>query len=218
MDNVKYNLFCNAVLETSLEMIENDLKNCKEYASVSIKRTKQLNKAFDIKAHFRPSPKQIVAILIAAAILLLTSCGIIYRDTIREFIINFYNNNINVSFSKESEKNKEFNVFEASYIPDGYELIEKIQTTTFVYKKWESFDEKYFSIRQNPVENVVFDLDNNFIETNQLIIKDKKILFYKYKTTFCYIWNDRKYAFALDADIGFSNEEAERIISEIIVE
>ena len=71
------------------------------------------------KRALSPKMKRIIAILVAAA-LLLTSCGIIFRNEIREVFEEFF---IKLSYSDGETTGETIEeVYELSYVPEGYYL------------------------------------------------------------------------------------------------
>ena len=80
----------------------------------------------DNKRVLSPKMRRIIAILIAVA-LLLTSCGIIFRNEIREIFKEFF---VSLTYESNDEKDEMIEeVYTLGYLPEGYTL-NKVFTIT----------------------------------------------------------------------------------------
>ena len=134
MDKSNLELFKQALNEAVSNKFDKMADECTEEIVYSEKhklamRTIVYGKA-DTKRVWSPKMKRIIAILIAAA-LLLTSCGIIFRNEIREIFKDFF-----VSLTYETDDMSEDmieEVYTLSYVPEGYTL-EKESATSQIKK------------------------------------------------------------------------------------
>lgn len=165
------------------------------------------------KRTWTPKTKRVVAILIAAA-LLLTSCAIIYRNEIREFIEEIYESFIMVNYSNgEKEKTDINETYELTYLPESYKLENSVISAIKIKYIFSSNENKTLTFEQRVLDNVAFFLD---IENGYNRIVDIKNCDVYYKQTAehnCYLWNDGQYSLRLISESELSVEELQKIIN-----
>ena len=148
----------------------------------------------DPRRVWSPKMKRIVAILVAAA-LLLTSCGIIFRNEIREIFEEFF---IKLTYSGDDIKGIEIEeIYQLSYVPDGYYLEDKrLLTVNVRYVFLNSVGDK-IQFDQYTSSGTDFVVDNESGYTRIIDIQEYEI-YYKYtNNNHHYIWNDGKYSMKL---------------------
>ena len=141
MDKSNLELFKQALNEAVSNKFDKMSDECTEEIVYSERhklamRTIVYGKA-DTKRVWSPKMKRIIAILIAAA-LLLTSCGIIFRNEIREIFKDFF-----VSLTYENDDTSEDMIEEIlvlTYVPEGYKLEKESITTVRVRYEYENED------------------------------------------------------------------------------
>ena len=123
MDENDLKLFKQALSEGVSNRFDKMAADCTEEIVCSDKhnlamRTIVYGKA-DTKRVWTPKIKRIIAILIAAA-LLLTSCGIIFRNEIREVFKDLF---VSLTYEGDEESQQTIkDVYTLSYVPEGYTL------------------------------------------------------------------------------------------------
>ena len=120
MDKSNLELFKQAISEGLSQKFDSVVNSCTDEIVCSEKhniamRTIVYGKT-DTKRTWSPKMKRIIAILIAAA-LLLTSCGIIFRNEIREMFEEFF---VKLTYSEENNSNNPIEeVYHLEYLPEG---------------------------------------------------------------------------------------------------
>lgn len=196
MDTLNCKLLQDALLEVALERIDEKMRHIKRDTSVSISQARKMSAALGIKVHWRPSARQVIAILIAAAILALAGCGVVYRNEIRDFVVHFYETYIKMEFSKDNPPGtNEVVTYSFEYIPNGFEKNETKSKKNFFV--WENELGQTISLSIKSIESAIgyFDTEHGNIKT--ISVDDFKIMEYKNDNLFSCIWNDGYKAFYL---------------------
>ena len=158
----------------------------------------------DNKRVWSPKMKRIIAILIAAA-LLLTSCGIIFRNEIREIFKDFF-----VSLTYETGDTSEDmieEIYVLNYVPEGYTLEE--ESITSMYVKYVFTNENEYEIR---FEQRTIVSSDYYIDSESGYSKIKEIekydVYYRFTNRYHhYIWHNEKYSITIKSSTYLSNEE-----------
>ena len=222
MDKSNLELFKQAISEGLSEKLDSIVNNCTEEIVCSEKhkltmRTIVYGK-IDTKRTLPPKMKRIIAILIAAA-LLLTSCGIIFRNEIREIIENVYDFFTAVTYTEtDSDGTLIEDVYALSYLPEGYYLEEEIIAPLCAQYKFKNNNGDYIWFEQKIIDGTDFVVDN---ESGYAHIKEIEIYDVYYKNMdkkHVYIWNDGTYSMSLISNKELSNEEIIPILHGMIIE
>lgn len=163
----------------------------------------------DTKRTWSPRMKRIVAILVAAA-LLLTSCGIIFRNEIREVFEELF---VELSYEGNKSGSKTIeNVYRLEYVPLGYVLVnEKVEPLKVNYKySNEKGDEIQFEQRILDETYFIFDSESGYSEF--YTVNDLNIYYRFTNKMHCYIWSDDNYTLYLKSSKAISKEEIVLII------
>ena len=165
-----------------------------------------------VKRAGTPGMKRIIAILIAA-VLLLTSCGIIFRNEIREIFNEFF-----VSLMYEGAEDSELiikEVYALGYVPEGYTLVEEKLTSIRVQYKFanKSSDILQFEQRSIKQTNYYINSESGYSEINE--IEEYEVYFRLTDKYYHYIWNNEKYSMYIKSSVQLSNDELIRIIDGI---
>ena len=166
----------------------------------------------ETKRTWSPKMKRVVAILIAAA-LLLTSCGIIFRNEIREIFEEFF---ATITFS-ESESNSDTieEVYKLTYLPEGYILEKENIYDLCVTYKFVDKNNNVIIFEQRVFERTSFTIDS---ESGYSEIKEIEEYDVYYRLTdkyHNYIWNDGKYTMSIKSKTELSTEQIIQIIDGI---
>ena len=161
MDKSNLELFKQAIsdgLSKKFDSVVNSYTDeivCSEQHNFAM-RTMVYGKA-DAKRTWSPKMKRVVAILIAAA-LLLTSCGIIFRNEIREIVDEFfakyvYSGDDNGIYTIEE-------VYELTYLPEGYFLEDKIISHTTAKYTYINYQGEVIKFEQRILDGSDFTVDS----------------------------------------------------------
>ena len=208
MDKSNLELFKQALNEAVSNKFDKMADECTEEIVYSEKhklamRTIIYGKA-DTKRVWSPKMRRIIAILIAVA-LLLTSCGIIFRNEIREIFEEFF---VKLSYDGDEESPliiKE--VYSLSYVPEGYILEHDIIATT--YTKYKFMNEKddiiYFEQRALTQASFVVDSESGYSKIEE--IKEYEVYYRFTGKNHHYALSDGKYSMKIKSSTKLSNED-----------
>lgn len=206
MDKGSLELFKQALSEGVSNRFDKIAAECAEEIVCSdkhklIMQTIVYGKAAE-KRGLSPKVKRIIAILVAAA-LLLTSCGIIFRNELREVFDKYF---VKISYDSEEADLIE-DVYELGYLPEGYSLKdEKIRPLRIQYE-FANDNGDFIWFEQQPMDGTDFyiDSENGYAQMND--IKDFEI-YYRYTgEKHVYIWTDGICSMKLTSNIQISNDE-----------
>ena len=218
MDKTNIELFKQALIEGINRRIDRDIAACEENVVCSRKHNKAMARILKGKTPSKPINRKMIAILVAASILLLAGCAIIYHDEIRGFLTDVSEFFVKVTFDEgESEIKQIEEVYELTYVPNDYTLEE--QTITSLWVQYIFEDEKGNVIRfiQQPLDASNFYIDSEHDYDNVFSLDQYTIYYRQTNGTYSYIWNDGKYALKLNSTNELSLQELEMIINGIKV-
>ena len=208
-------LFKQALNEGLSNRIDRTVNEC----TVKIKPSKQHTLAmrtilYGKGYHSKPlSPKmrQVIAILVAAA-MLLTSCAIIYRDEIHGFIEEITEHFTRIKHSDETKSDNTINeIYEFTYIPEGYTLEKSYDNPLLSKNIFCNSEGDVISLSQFVSDNTIFFIDDE----NYITILELDMCDVYYKTTngkHYYLWIFDKYTFELEATKELSNDDLSSVI------
>ena len=217
-------LFKKAILEALSQQYEQELAECKEDAKCSkahyirmseitgIPLTRLMRKRKGFKRTF-------VAILIAAALLLAGCTVYVYRDEIRDFIEEFYDTYIKVTYTAEQMENKVYieEFYSLSYVPEEYELVSEYKDILRTKYIWETTSGNMIIFEQLLVDGAYMVYDTE--EGNRKVINCGDIVIYSYANNdhYRYMWNDGKYTMSLYSNEQLVEEWLKAILDGLIV-
>ena len=168
----------------------------------------------DTKRVLLPKMKRIIAILVAAAILL-TSCGIIFRNEIREIFKDFF---VSLTYESDAESNKVIDkVYMLSYLPEGYVLEKEDISNTVIRYQWinNSSETIYFEQRPLTQSNLFIDTESGYSQIKEIEEYD---VYYRFTNRYHhYIWNIENYSMTIKSKTPLPNEEIVLIIDGITI-
>lgn len=209
-------LFKQALVEGVNRRIDRELAACEEEVVFSRRHIKAMNRIIKGKTPAKPINRKMVAILVAAAILLLAGCAIIYRDEIRGFITDVREFFVKVTFDAgESESRVIDEVYELTYIPEGYVLESQnvmLRTVQHIFVDSEGNKLKFI---QQPLDNSSFAVDIEQNYSKIVTIGQYEVYYQKINSGNYYIWNDGAYALKIHSTQQLSNQDLELIINGI---
>lgn len=214
-------LFGEAIAEGVLNKFERELAGntesagCSEAHEAAMLEIIATSKAIEQ----RMGRKRFVAILVAAALLLLVGCtAYVYRNQIGSFIETFFENSVNIGFADE-EKNDISTieeVYELTYIPEGYNLTEKIINDAMVAYTYYDENQNCIWFDQYPLGvSTSIGIDNDTDNASVLELNGIEVYVRVNANTRHYVWKDDKYLMTLVCPTMISEEEALKIIDEI---
>ena len=208
MDKSNLELFKQAISEGLSEKFDSvadsytDEIICSEKHKLAM-RTIVYGKA-DTKRTWSPKMKRIVAILVAAA-LLLTSCAVIFHNEIREIIDELFAKYVYSGDDNGIDTIEE--VYELTYLPEGYTLEKDIISHTTVKHIYKNHQGEVIKFEQRILDGSDFTVD---IESGYSHIKEISAvnIYYRYTgENHIYIWQNSEYYFSLKSSRELSNEE-----------
>ena len=208
MDKSNLELFKQAISEGLSQKFDSVVNSytdeivCSEKHNIAM-RTIVYGKA-DTKRTWSPKMKRIVAILVAAA-LLLTSCGIIFRNEIREMFEDFF---VKLTYSEDNNSNNPIEeVYHLGYLPEGYYLsAENIRPIGVQYEfKNKSGDYIWFEQKLIDATDFVVDNKDGYSQINEIPNYE---IYYRYANdNYVYVWNDNKHAMFIRSTSKLSTSE-----------
>ena len=216
MDKSNLELFKQALNEAVSNKFDKMADECTEEIVYSERhklamRTIVYGKA-DTKRVWSPKMKRIIAILIAAA-LLLTSCGIIFRNEIREVFEEFF---VKLTYDGDDKSSDLIDeVYSLSYVPEGYVLKRESATNMYVNYKFENQNGDYIKFEQRAITSSDFyiDIEQGYSQINEI---EKFDVYYRYtEKNHHYAWNDGKYSIKIKTNTKLSVDEIILLINGI---
>ena len=218
MDNkTNQELFKQALVEGVSRRIDREIAACDEEVVFSRRHIKNMERIVKGKTPKKPINKKMVAILVAAAVLLLAGCAIIYRDQIRDFITNVKEFFVEIKFDEgENDSQTIDEIYELTYVPEGYTLTQQDITrmrVQYVYKTTENYKIKFI---QQSLDASNFYMDIEHGDYDIINLDEYEIYYQQTDGIYCYLWNDGKYALQLYSVNKLSEQTISLIIKGII--
>ena len=216
MDKSNLELFKQAISEGLSQKFDSVVNSytdeivCSEKHNIAM-RTIVYGKANTRRA-WSPKMKRIIAILVAAA-LLLTSCGIIFRNEIREIIDELFVKYVYSGDENSVDTIEE--VYKLGYLPKGYSLKHELIRPIGTQYEFKNENGDFIWFEQRVWDGTDFTI-NSERGYSKIVEIEYYNVYYRYTETYhCYIWNDGKYSLSLRSNQNLSTEEIELIIREI---
>lgn len=213
MDKSNLELFKQAIsdgLSKKFDSIVNSYTDeivCSEQHNLAM-RTIVYGKA-DAKRTWSPKMKRVVAILIAAA-LLLTSCGIIFRNEIREVFEEFF---VKLTYSGNGTGNDTIEeVYELTYLPEGYKLEKENIYDLCVTYTFADKNNNVIVFEQRILNRSDFHVDSESGYSQMKEIEEYDVYYRLTDKYHYYIWHNSKYSFIVNSTAPLSNEQIVLII------
>ena len=216
MDKTNLELFKQALTEAVSNKFDNMAANCTEEIVCSEKHNLAMRSIVYGKADttrtWSPRMKRIVAIIVAAA-LLLTSCGIIFRNEIREVFkelfasITFEGNESNLSTIEE--------VYKLGYIPEGYYFEEEMITPLCIQRKFVNEKGDVIRFEQRVLDGTDFTVDSEIGYSKILEVQKYDVYYRENAENNTFIWKTNKYSFIIISNTKLSNDIVVQILEGI---
>lgn len=158
--------------------------------------------------------KRIIATIVAAA-LLLTSCGIIFRNQIREIFRDLY---VKLTYGEDASSGRLIDdIYMLTYVPEGYSLEREMIDPSLVQYKYVNEENEHIVFEQRTVNSSIFvvDSEDGYSEIKEIEEYD---VYYRFTDlSYIYVWSDEKYSIKLKSGTKLSNEEIIQIIEGITI-
>ncbi|MBO5715201.1 MAG: DUF4367 domain-containing protein [Clostridia bacterium] len=209
-------LFKQALVEGVSRRIDREIAACDEEVTCSRRHIKNMERIVKGKMPKKPINKKMVAILVAAAVLLLAGCAIIYRDQIRDFITNVKEFFVEIKFDEgENESRTIDEIYELTYVPEGYSLDKQEINRMRVQYIFTKLDGNYIRFIQQSLDASGFAVDIEHGDYEIINIDEYEIYYQQTYGIYCYLWNDGKYAYKLNSTEELLDQSLELIINGI---
>lgn len=213
MDKTNEALFKQAINEGLTNKFQRMADACDEEIVCSRRHRKAMCSIVSGKTPRKPLSTKMIAILVAAAILLLAGCAIIYRDEIREFVTNIKEFFVEVKFDEGENDSQDIDeIYELTYLPEGYDLKDQFVNRMVVEYVFTDLDNNYVRFTQRSLDASSFHIDSE--HSDNTIIEFENYIIYTRKTgnMYYYLWNDGKYALKLNSTDKLSENDLLLII------
>lgn len=218
MDKSNLELFQQAINEGLSNKFDKMAAECTEKIVYSERHKLAMQTIIYGKANTKrtlsPKMKRVIAILVAAA-LLLTSCGIIFRNEIREIFKDFF---VSLTYESDAESNKVIDkIYILSYLPEGYVLEKEDISNTVIRYQWinNSSETIYFEQRPLTQSNLFIDTESGYSQIKEIEEYD---VYYRFTNRYHhYIWNIENYSMIIKSKAPLLNEEIVLIIDGITI-
>lgn len=168
----------------------------------------------DSKRVWSPKMKRIIAILIAAA-LLLTSCGIFFRNEIREIFEEFF---VKITYSgDETGTDTIEEVYKLGYLPEGYYLNNEVIRSLCVQYEFVNENGDFIWFEQKLLDNTDFYADSESGYSHIKDIDDYEVYYKNVDKKHVYIWNDGNYSIFIRSSLELPTSEIIKILKEITI-
>ncbi len=199
MDNkINQELFKQALVEGVNRRIDREIADCDEEITYSRRHIKNMARIVKGKSIKKPLNRKTIAILVAAAILLLAGCAIIYRNEIRKFVTNIQEYFVELRFEKGEQESRAIEeIYELTYVPEGYSLERQEINRMMVQYIFTHPNENHIRFIQQPLDSSSFAVDIEHGDYEIINIGGYEIYSQQLNDSYYYIWNDGKYSMQL---------------------
>ena len=211
-------LFGRALLEAVTWKLDDTLSQYNETLRITDEHSRCVKKT--LRSYKLRRRRKIIAAIVAAT-LILTGCTVgyeIFKEEVGAFIERIDNDSVDVGYNGSVEgPNAVENVYELSYIPEGYELTKSVIGQWYIRYVWENKDNHIivFDV-DNTDKNSHYIIDNEGTESNLFYYNDIEV--YRRKgndSNYVNIWVMDSYMMFLSTTYELSEEELVRIIDGI---
>lgn len=207
-------LFKQALVEGVNRRIDREIAACDEEITYSRRHIKNMARIVNGKSIKKPLNRKMIAILVAAVVLLLAGCAIIYRNEIREFVSKVYDSFADLRFEEgETESRTIEEIYELTYVPEGYGLEKQDINRMIVQYKFVNEDGESIKFIQRSLDSSSFSVDIEHGDYDAINIDEYEIYYRQINTGYYYVWNDGKYALKIHSS-EFLSEQLLRLIIE----
>ena len=219
MEKTNEELFKQAINEALTNKFQRMVDSCNEEIVCSRYHKKAMRSILNGKTPRKPMTpmnRRVVAVLVAAVLLLLVGCGVIFRNEIREFITDIKEIFITISFSEGDNDSQNIEeIYELTYLPEGYSLEEQSINRMAVEYTFSNAEGQSIKFVQLPLDNTSFSVDSEHGDAVVIEIGEYTVYSQKMANEYFYLWNDGKYALQINSTEKLSEQELLSIINGI---
>ena len=217
MDNkTNQELFKQALVEGVNRRLDREIVACDEEITYSRRHIRNMVRIVNGKEIKKPLNRKMIAILVAAAILLLAGCAIIYRNEIREFVTNIKEFFVEIKFDEGENYSQTIDeIYELTYLPEGYSLEKQEINRMRAQYLFTNADNEYIKFIQQSLDASSFSVDSEQSSYEIAYIGQYEIYYRQINTGYYYIWNDGKYALKINSTELLSEQLLKLIIEGI---
>lgn len=217
MTNKDNQWLVEAISEGLVLKYEDEMSTIEKHPRCSKRHYEKMSEilGFKVKAPRRINKKGMAAILLAAA-LLLTGCAV-FRNEIRDFFVEIYETFIRVTFDAEQPSEEETigDVYEPAFIPEGYTPKNEVINPLIVRYEYANSEDNYITFEQYLLDSSTFLFDAENGDTTSIAIGNYEVYYRCLNSQHRYIWNDGKYAMAINTDVELNADDLEKLINGI---
>lgn len=219
MEKTNLELFRQALTEAVSSKIDSVIEGCDEEFEISDRHKTAmqaiLDGTYERRSGWKSTKAKVAAILVAAA-LLLAGCAVIYRDEIGDFTKEVYDEYVQFVIDKDNEGRSIEQVYEFTYIPEGYVLEETYKIPNSVRYEFRDADNNFLSCHQSTRNaSFGFDTESEDYAVETINIGGIEINCITTNQSFFYLWSDGVYAFIIQSSQPIEYSELEKIIEGI---
>ena len=158
--------------------------------------------------------RKLTALLLAAALLLLTACAAYaYRGEIKEILVKMQEEYIGLCYDEpESISDEKITVsYTLGYVPEGYELIDTASLPAIERATWKNSVGDYFILEQSIWDGTTYSVDSEIGKSTIIDCNGRKV-YYRITQLHTYIWNNGTYSFKLSVSHSLSRNELEMLL------
>ena len=165
------------------------------------------------------SPRKIIAILVAAALLLSTAITVFaYREPIFKFFEEIFEAFTRFSLI-DNEPDPELiqeGVYLPTYLPEGFEQTSFMEKESLIQTAWIEETDRII-LKQRILYNNNITLDTEKVDYEIINVNDTVFYYYLKNNNHQLLWSNSKYSFTLWCTTGISREEALKIAQSLAI-
>ena len=187
-------LLKQAILEGMSQKYEEEMAlneetaDCSKQHYVKMRRLLNLHGTNVINTKF--NKRALIAILIATALLLAGCAVYVYREVIADFIVEIYDDHINIFHEEQGNDQQIEQIYAVHYIPEGYELKREILNPGMVHYMFKNTAGETIIFEQCNLSGSDFFLNGEQGSTLILEHNQIKIYYRQFDHSHYYIWSD----------------------------
>lgn len=214
-------LFRKALIEVFAEKYDNALAESDDVVVCSEEHMRAMDEivAQAVKSGQKKNRRKWLITLLVAAALLLSACTVYaYRGEIRDLVEKVYDKYICVTYREGNEVGRDDMLtafYTLGYVPDGYELVDHINTRFLNQYRWESADGGYLVFEQFDLSVVNFSMDSEDGDTAVIVCDDCEVYCW-IRDVAVYMWNDGEYAFKIQSSDILTQDMVDRLVRGLV--
>ena len=166
------------------------------------------------KRTLTPKMKWIIAVILSAALILTGCCISKLREKIGGFIIELFGLDVTITYEDEKTgKDRLYEVYEFSYVPDGYVLKESHLSLQLHNQIFVDDEGNQLICNQGTLVGSTLGITGDGSDSTILSICGYTIYHRSANGVYSYIWNDGDYAFHIFAPTELSFEELTAMVN-----